>query len=150
MFHCYGLSVIAIHKLSVGLKLVTLPRFHPDTFITALEKHKFGLMYVAPPTGKTTNKGFSCSFTLKIYPYSRNFLFLRKSATLPTLFLIYYQLSEPNFYIICLIFHILRIIRKIMIIYFSSIIPRIKSSSEIETFRESSKCVNRGSAFTSS
>ncbi|XP_034832840.2 uncharacterized protein [Maniola hyperantus] len=50
MFHSYGLSVITIHKLSVGLQLVTLPRFQPDTFITALEKHKFGLVYVAPPT----------------------------------------------------------------------------------------------------
>ncbi|CAH2267399.1 jg27582 [Pararge aegeria aegeria] len=50
MFHCYGLSVICLSKLSVGLKLVTLPRFNPDTFLNALEKHKFGLVYVAPPT----------------------------------------------------------------------------------------------------
>ncbi|XP_052742274.1 uncharacterized protein LOC112050465 [Bicyclus anynana] len=50
MFHCYGLSVINIHKLSVGLKLVTLPKFRPDTFLSTLEKHKFDLMYVAPPT----------------------------------------------------------------------------------------------------
>ncbi|XP_041981646.1 uncharacterized protein LOC121735046 [Aricia agestis] len=50
MFHAYGLSVVLFHKLSLGLKLVTLPRFQPETFVKAFEKHKLNLFFVAPPT----------------------------------------------------------------------------------------------------
>nr|XP_032518153.1 4-coumarate--CoA ligase-like 7 [Danaus plexippus plexippus] len=50
MFHSYGMSVKMLHKLSVGLKLVTLPKFKPDTFISILEKHKINLTYLVPPT----------------------------------------------------------------------------------------------------
>ncbi|CAG9583383.1 unnamed protein product [Danaus chrysippus] len=50
MFHAYGMSVKMLHKLSVGLKLITLPKFKPDTFITVLEKHKINLTYLVPPT----------------------------------------------------------------------------------------------------
>ncbi|XP_013184574.1 uncharacterized protein LOC106130303 [Amyelois transitella] len=49
MFHAYGLSIIMLHKLSVGLKLVTLPRFQPDTFLQALLEYKINLLYLAPP-----------------------------------------------------------------------------------------------------
>ncbi|CAH2041097.1 unnamed protein product, partial [Iphiclides podalirius] len=50
MFHSYGLSIVTLHKLSVGLKLVTLPKFKPETFINILEKYNFHLFYFAPPT----------------------------------------------------------------------------------------------------
>ncbi|XP_028042788.1 4-coumarate--CoA ligase 1-like [Bombyx mandarina] len=50
LFHTYGLSVVMMHKLSVGLKLVTLPSFQPRTFLDALLKHPMELMYLAPPT----------------------------------------------------------------------------------------------------
>lgn len=51
MYHSYGLGVAMLHKLSVGLKLVTLPRFHPDTFLKAMREHKTNIMYLAPPMG---------------------------------------------------------------------------------------------------
>ncbi|CAK1543236.1 unnamed protein product [Leptosia nina] len=49
MFHSYGLSVVTLHKLSVGVKLVTLPRFKPETLVSALEKHSIDISYLAPP-----------------------------------------------------------------------------------------------------
>ncbi|XP_063894679.1 uncharacterized protein LOC110369863 [Helicoverpa armigera] len=49
MFHSYGLSICMLHKLSVGVKLVTLPKFQPDMFLNTLLKHKLHLMYLAPP-----------------------------------------------------------------------------------------------------
>lgn len=48
-FHIYGASVIALHKISQGLKIVTVDRFQPDTFIETLEKFKVNLLYLAPP-----------------------------------------------------------------------------------------------------
>ncbi|XP_073946392.1 uncharacterized protein [Choristoneura fumiferana] len=49
MYHSYGLVVAMLHKLSIGLKLVTLPRFHPDTFLKAIREHKTNILYLAPP-----------------------------------------------------------------------------------------------------
>ncbi|XP_038212930.1 4-coumarate--CoA ligase 2-like [Zerene cesonia] len=49
MFHSYGLGVVTLHKLSVGTKLVTLPKFKPDTFVEALAKHKMEMFFLAPP-----------------------------------------------------------------------------------------------------
>ncbi|XP_034832839.1 uncharacterized protein [Maniola hyperantus] len=50
MFHSYGISVVTLHKLAAGLKLVTLPKFQPETFVNAFKKHKISTMYLAPPT----------------------------------------------------------------------------------------------------
>ncbi|KAJ8719772.1 hypothetical protein PYW08_011947 [Mythimna loreyi] len=49
MFHSYGLSICMLHKLSVGLRLVTLPKFQPDMFLNALLVHRLQLLYLAPP-----------------------------------------------------------------------------------------------------
>ncbi|KAJ8719773.1 hypothetical protein PYW08_011948 [Mythimna loreyi] len=49
MFHSYGLSSCMLHKLSVGLRLVTLPKFQPDTLLNALLVHRPQLLYLAPP-----------------------------------------------------------------------------------------------------
>ncbi|XP_072930595.1 uncharacterized protein [Epargyreus clarus] len=49
MFHSYGLNIVMFHKLSVGLKLVTLPRFEPETMVNVMTNHKFDLLYLAPP-----------------------------------------------------------------------------------------------------
>ncbi|XP_045488332.1 4-coumarate--CoA ligase 3 [Pieris rapae] len=49
MYHSYGLSVVTLHKLAVGLKLVTIPKFKPETFVKALEKHSIDSFYLAPP-----------------------------------------------------------------------------------------------------
>ncbi|KAI8432400.1 hypothetical protein MSG28_004798 [Choristoneura fumiferana] len=48
-YHIYGLSIIMLHKLSVGAKIVTLPKFQPNTFLSTLKNHKISLLYVVPP-----------------------------------------------------------------------------------------------------
>ncbi|KAJ8720367.1 hypothetical protein PYW07_012410 [Mythimna separata] len=48
-YHIYGQSVVMWHKLSVGYKIVTLPKFQPDTFIETLKNHKINLFCAAPP-----------------------------------------------------------------------------------------------------
>ncbi|XP_063828963.1 uncharacterized protein LOC135078296 [Ostrinia nubilalis] len=49
MFHSYGLSLVMLHKLSVGLKLVTLPKFQPDTFLKAMLQYQINMLFLAPP-----------------------------------------------------------------------------------------------------
>ncbi|XP_075976990.1 uncharacterized protein LOC142977139 [Anticarsia gemmatalis] len=49
LFHSYGLGILMLHKMSVGLRLVTLPKFQPDTFLDALLKNRIHLLYLAPP-----------------------------------------------------------------------------------------------------
>ncbi|CAD0197921.1 unnamed protein product [Chrysodeixis includens] len=48
-YHIYGLSIVLLHKLSVGLKVVTLPKFQPNTFTAALKEHKTNVLCAAPP-----------------------------------------------------------------------------------------------------
>ncbi|CAH2090536.1 unnamed protein product [Euphydryas editha] len=48
-FHIYAATVIAFHKISQGLKIVTIDMYQPDTFIQALEKFKVNVLYLAPP-----------------------------------------------------------------------------------------------------
>nr|XP_032518148.1 4-coumarate--CoA ligase 1-like [Danaus plexippus plexippus] len=50
MYHSYGMSVMMLHKLANGLKLVTIPKFQPETFIRILENYKINLIYLVPPT----------------------------------------------------------------------------------------------------
>ena len=51
-FHIYGLTVLMISKLSLGAKVVSLPRFQPDTFLNSLTDHKATLLHLVPPIGK--------------------------------------------------------------------------------------------------
>ncbi|XP_049875369.1 uncharacterized protein LOC126373308 [Pectinophora gossypiella] len=48
-YHIYGATVIMFHKMSQGVKLVTLPKLQPDVFLQGLEKHKTNVLFVAPP-----------------------------------------------------------------------------------------------------
>ncbi|KAJ0174384.1 hypothetical protein K1T71_010530 [Dendrolimus kikuchii] len=48
-YHCYGLSIIMLHKLSVGARLVTLPKFLPQTFISTLKEQNISILSAAPP-----------------------------------------------------------------------------------------------------
>ncbi|KPJ04601.1 putative 4-coumarate--CoA ligase 2 [Papilio xuthus] len=50
MFHCYGLTVVTLHKFSVGAKLVTVPQFRPETFVNILSNFNLNLFYLSPPT----------------------------------------------------------------------------------------------------
>ncbi|XP_063365003.1 uncharacterized protein LOC134653553 [Cydia amplana] len=48
-YHIYGLGIITLHKLSIGAKIVTLPKFQPNTFLSTLKDHKISLLYIVPP-----------------------------------------------------------------------------------------------------
>ncbi|XP_047028473.1 4-coumarate--CoA ligase 3-like [Helicoverpa zea] len=48
-YHLYGLAVIMIHKLSLGFKIVTLPKFQPNSFVESMKQHRINLLYAAPP-----------------------------------------------------------------------------------------------------
>ncbi|XP_011494753.1 PREDICTED: 4-coumarate--CoA ligase 1-like [Ceratosolen solmsi marchali] len=49
MYHIYGMSVVLFSKLSIGCKLITLPKFTPETYIRVLEEHKISFLTVVPP-----------------------------------------------------------------------------------------------------
>lgn len=51
-FHIYGWTVTLVSKLSIGAKLVTLPKFNPDTYLDVLEKEKATVLHLVPPIGK--------------------------------------------------------------------------------------------------
>lgn len=48
-FHIYGLTCTLLSKLAHGCKLVTLPRFTPDSYLSVLEKHNSTVLYLVPP-----------------------------------------------------------------------------------------------------
>ncbi|XP_026752608.2 uncharacterized protein LOC113512858 [Galleria mellonella] len=48
-YHIYGLSIVLLHKLSVGVKVVTLPKFQPQSFLTTLKEQKISIFCAAPP-----------------------------------------------------------------------------------------------------
>lgn len=48
-FHIYGASVIVFHKMSVGVKIVTMGKFQPDHYLKSLVKFKAEILYTAPP-----------------------------------------------------------------------------------------------------
>lgn len=50
LFHIYGMSIIADYALRHGATVVTLPRFHPATVLTAIEAHRVTALHMAPPT----------------------------------------------------------------------------------------------------
>ncbi|XP_013145736.1 PREDICTED: 4-coumarate--CoA ligase 1-like [Papilio polytes] len=49
LFHIYGASVLMFHKMTQGIKLVTMAKFQPETFLNALQKYKTNIIFVAPP-----------------------------------------------------------------------------------------------------
>lgn len=51
-FHIYGLTVLLISKLALGVKVVTLPEFKPKTFVNSIKDHKATLLHVVPPIRK--------------------------------------------------------------------------------------------------
>ncbi|KAJ6633242.1 4-coumarate--CoA ligase 1 [Pseudolycoriella hygida] len=48
-FHIYGLVVSLISKLALGCKVVSLPKFDPDGFLTTLAEHKATYLNLVPP-----------------------------------------------------------------------------------------------------
>ncbi|PNF25517.1 hypothetical protein B7P43_G05185 [Cryptotermes secundus] len=48
-FHVYGLTSILISSLYFGAKIVTLPQFKPDVYLSTLVKYKATVLYMVPP-----------------------------------------------------------------------------------------------------
>lgn len=48
-FHIYGFTVSLLSKLSLGCKIVTLPKFDPSTFLNSLIEHKATFLSLVPP-----------------------------------------------------------------------------------------------------
>lgn len=48
-YHIYGLVVIQFGATCLGTKLVTLPKFEPETFLGAIQKHKISFLHLVPP-----------------------------------------------------------------------------------------------------
>jgi 4-coumarate--CoA ligase len=49
MFHIYGFTVLTLSGLNAGAKLITLPKFEPESFLRALSEHKVTNLAVVPP-----------------------------------------------------------------------------------------------------
>ncbi|KPJ04603.1 putative 4-coumarate--CoA ligase 3 [Papilio xuthus] len=48
-YHIYGSGVIMLHKLSMGAKVVTLPKFEKNTFLNAIKQQKSSILHLVPP-----------------------------------------------------------------------------------------------------
>ena len=48
-YHIYGMDVIMLSSLHAGSKLITLSKFSPDTFLSAIQKYKINLTHLVPP-----------------------------------------------------------------------------------------------------
>lgn len=48
-YHVYGFTVSVLSKLSLGCKIVTLPKFDPATFLNSLIVHKATFLTLVPP-----------------------------------------------------------------------------------------------------
>ncbi|KAL1505553.1 hypothetical protein ABEB36_005095 [Hypothenemus hampei] len=49
MFHIYGFTITTLNLMLKGAKALTLPRFHPDTFIDCLRQYAISVIFAAPP-----------------------------------------------------------------------------------------------------
>ncbi|CAH2003974.1 unnamed protein product [Acanthoscelides obtectus] len=49
MFHIYGFMVNLLNVATYGTKVVTIPRFHPELYISVLKQHAITAIYAAPP-----------------------------------------------------------------------------------------------------
>ncbi|XP_066245804.1 uncharacterized protein pdgy [Euwallacea similis] len=49
MFHIYGFTAATIKLMTKGVKVVTLPRFQPETFIDVLKNYPITTIFAAPP-----------------------------------------------------------------------------------------------------
>ncbi|XP_060531258.1 uncharacterized protein LOC132704933 [Cylas formicarius] len=49
MYHSFGFFIMNIFMSTNGVKVVTIPKFTPDWFISTLRNHRMSVMVVAPP-----------------------------------------------------------------------------------------------------
>ncbi|OWF54962.1 probable 4-coumarate--CoA ligase 5 [Mizuhopecten yessoensis] len=48
-YHIYGLVVVQFGATCLGTKLITLPKFEPENFLGAIQKHKISFLHLVPP-----------------------------------------------------------------------------------------------------
>ncbi|XP_011693544.1 PREDICTED: probable 4-coumarate--CoA ligase 3 [Wasmannia auropunctata] len=48
-FHIYGMNGVVFPRLASGNKIITIPKFVPDQFLSVLEKHKATVLFCVPP-----------------------------------------------------------------------------------------------------
>ncbi|XP_019869295.2 uncharacterized protein LOC109597950 [Aethina tumida] len=48
-FHIYGFTVTMLQSFIKGVKLVTIPKFTPENYVSVLENNKVTVIYAAPP-----------------------------------------------------------------------------------------------------
>lgn len=60
-FHIYGFTFVLLSKLSLGCKLITLPRFDPETYISTLAVHKASYLPMVPPILLCLNNDNRCT-----------------------------------------------------------------------------------------
>ncbi|KAK3092363.1 hypothetical protein FSP39_001938 [Pinctada imbricata] len=48
-FHIYGMSPVMLGVLQDGGQLITLPKFDPEQFLTALQQYKVSQLHIVPP-----------------------------------------------------------------------------------------------------
>ncbi|XP_060076476.1 probable 4-coumarate--CoA ligase 1 [Ylistrum balloti] len=49
LYHCYGMIPLLMGVLQEGGTLVTMPRFEPESFLTAIQKYKVTILHMVPP-----------------------------------------------------------------------------------------------------
>lgn len=52
MFHIYGFTVVTLCTLAAGGRVVTLPRFEPESFLHAIETYRVRRLAVVPPVAQ--------------------------------------------------------------------------------------------------
>ncbi len=48
-FHIYGMVSALFSSLYLGLKIVSLPKFQPETFLSSIEEYKVNMAHLVPP-----------------------------------------------------------------------------------------------------
>ena len=48
-FHIYGMVSTLLSSLHAGTRLITLPKFEPETFLSTIEKHRITFAHIVPP-----------------------------------------------------------------------------------------------------
>lgn len=48
-FHIYGMVVVLLSSLKAGSKLVILPKFEPESFLSTIENYKISIAHIVPP-----------------------------------------------------------------------------------------------------
>lgn len=48
-FHIYGKTVVLLTHLFRGIKIVTMPRFEPESFLSATQNQRVSYLYLVPP-----------------------------------------------------------------------------------------------------